>query len=194
MELLILLLIFTAIGFLLAESRFGRKVDQAANRVTTTSSSWASRAEDWVRGLFGRRKPQKSFQAWATTGPGAKLMPEDFKEWLAGLSEQEASNFTQALSDYADGLGYSLTTLVEGGLDQQPILRQVFVEAITVYSQAYRKARQVREAQAKQAEAAKGPEAEAAPSGDGKKPAEKRPAGRSAGDAAVESAESAPAA
>jgi len=52
----------------------------------------------------------------------------------------------------------------------------------------------VREAQAKQAEAAKVPEAEAAPSGDGKKPAEKRPTGRSAGDAAVESAESATAA
>ena len=193
MELLILLLIFAAFGFLLAESRFGRKVDQAASRVTTTTSSWASRAEDRVRRLFRRPKPQKSFPAWATSGEGAGLFPQDFKDWLASLDEQEGRSFTQALSDYSDGLGYSLSALVDGGLDQQPILRQVFVEAITVYSQAYRRARQVREAQVKETEAARQAEAEAAPSMDGKKPAEKRPAGRT-GDSTVEAAETASAA
>jgi hypothetical protein len=57
--------------------------------------------------------------------------------------------------------------LVDGSLDSQPALMQVYVEALVVYSQAYRKAKQAQ----KEAETAK--PVEAGNSSDGKTAAEK---------------------
>jgi hypothetical protein len=73
------------------------------------------------------------------------------------------------LADYAKGLGFSLNELVDGGLDQDPFMRQVFVEAIVVYSNAYRKAKRAHQ----QAKVKKAEQEKSAVKKDGKKPAEK---------------------
>jgi hypothetical protein len=94
--------------------------------------------------MFPGQAGQHEFRDWAL-GVGARQLPADLKAWLAGLSEEEAHQFHVSLAEYADSLGFELSELVDGSLDQDPIMRQVFVEAIVVYSPAYRKARQARE-------------------------------------------------
>ena len=93
-----------------------------------------------------RRKSAQPFQEWAAE-VGAEYLPDDFKEWLADLSDAEATDFIRSLDEYASSLDYSLNDLVEGGYDGKPALMQVFVEAIVIYSQEYRKAREVQQAE-----------------------------------------------
>ena len=150
MHLVVLLVIFLLVGYVLADSRFSERVDRAAGDVAATSKNLAGNVENRWKSLFQRRSPADAFRNWAARA-GADL-PQDFKRWLAGLSDQEAHDFTQTLVDYGRGLGFDLNVLVQGGLDREPILRQVFVEAIVVYSDAYRKAKKALE-EAEQAEA-----------------------------------------
>ncbi len=173
MYLLFLLILFAALGYFLANSKFGDRVDKATGKLTTSTQSWADRVEDQIRGLVVRRLPKESFQNWVA-GPGASLFPEDFKSWLASLSEQEARAFTRSLADYANGLGYNLSQLVQGSYNRQPAFRQVFVEAVVVYSQAFRKAKQARQEAKAAEEEPSGAEAETP--GDGNKPAGKHAA------------------
>jgi hypothetical protein len=139
MYLITLVIIFGLLGYVIATSRLGNKVDRTAGKVSATYQ-----IEDRWKGLFRRRISPNAFRVWAA-GPGKSLLPEDFRKWLNGLSEQEAQEFAQALDLYANSLGFKLDDLVQGGLDQDPIMRQVFVEAIVVYSPAYRKARQAKQ-------------------------------------------------
>jgi hypothetical protein len=165
--ILILLLIGAAVlGYYLARSQYSDPIDSTADRVATTSKSWTKQAEDFWYSKVRRRKEPNGFLIWAA-GPGAEHLPEDFRAWLDGLSEQEAREFTSALADYSSGLGFSLSALVEGQLDNQPALMTVFVEAIVVYSQEYRKAREAQE------EVEEKPDRKAE-SKEEKKPAEKR--------------------
>lgn len=189
MYLLALVLVFAVIGYLLAGTRLGERVDRASDRVSASSRSWADKAEASWRSLFKGRSRADDFLDWVA-GPGADSLPDDFKDWLAVLSIEEVREFTSALVVVAHSLGFELDTLVDGGLDQQPILRQVFVEAIVVYSDAYRKAKQALE----EAKAAKDKTTETSPpSGDGKKPARKR-ASRRKREPATEAVETASAA
>jgi hypothetical protein len=188
MYLLTLVLVFAVIGYLLAGSRLGERVDRASDRVTDSSRSWVDKAEASWRSLFKTRSRADGFRDWAA-GPGADSLPDDFKDWLAALSTEEAREFASALTGFAHSLGFNLDTLVDGGLDQQPILRQVFVETIVVYSDAYRKAKQA----LKEAKGAKVKTPETSPSGDGKKPARKR-ASRRKREPAAEAVETASAA
>ncbi|GAG01209.1 unnamed protein product, partial [marine sediment metagenome] len=91
------------------------------------------------------------------------------------------TDFTRALNEYAASLGYSLTDLVEGDYDGKPALMQVFVEAIVIYSQEYRKAREVQQAEADKEEAAPADD-EASASTEVKKPAEKSTSRRKRGE------------
>ncbi|MBN1149425.1 MAG: hypothetical protein JXA78_19340 [Anaerolineales bacterium] len=166
MHLLVLLIVFLLLGYVLADTRFSQQVDRVAGDVADASRNMATNAEDRWKSLFQRRLLADAFRTWAA---GADL-PQDFKRWLASLSDREASSFIQALANYARGLGYDLDILVQGGLDQEPILRQVFVEAIVVYSDAYRKARKALD----EAEQAKAKDAGESASNDGKKPAAKQ--------------------
>lgn len=164
MDLLILILIFLLIGYLLASlgnSRASRKEVQAV-----TKPGWRDRMDDRWKASFDRRGLTDDFRVWVYGDPTVNL-PDDFKAWFAGLPDKEAQAFTQALASYASGMGFSLSQLVRGGLDDEPIMRQVFVEAIVVYSSAYRKAKQAQ--QAVEAEQAK----DKKHSGRGKKSAEK---------------------
>jgi hypothetical protein len=148
MYLLTLLVLFALLGYLLASSRFGQRLDGATDRAAASTRRWTGRLGDRWRGLFNRRSQDEAFRVWAL-GPGAGLFPQDFKTWLAGLSEAEAQDFRHSLDEYADSLGFNLPQLIDGGLDQDPIMRQVFVEAIVVYSPAYRRARQAQQQAAK---------------------------------------------
>jgi hypothetical protein len=171
MALIILVIAAVVIGYFLARSRYSETIDDTADRVSTTSRSWADSAGGWVNTRVLRRKTAEPFREWAA-GPGAEQFPDDFNEWLAGLSNEDAKDFVQALDKYAASLGYSLTDLVEGGYDGNPALMQVFVEAIVIYSQEYRKAREVQQAEAEK-DADENEVSEDANVADEKQPAEK---------------------
>lgn len=168
MELIILLLVAGVAGFLLARSRFSKPVDEATDKVTDTTKDYADRTEGWFRSRFGRDRKVEPFRAWAA-GAGAVYFQEDFKSWLAGLSPEEARDFTNSLDKYARGLGYDLNQLVDGSMNAQPAKMQVFTEAVVIYSSAYRKAKQARQ----EAENPEPQSKEQPASSDGKTPAEK---------------------
>jgi hypothetical protein len=187
MYLLALLVLFALIGYLLATSWFGDRVDDATDRVTASSKRWTGRLGERWRGLFHRQPESEAFRSWAL-GPGSELFPQEFKTWLTGLSIDEARDFRHSLDEYADSLGFNLSKLIDGGLDQDPIMRQVFVEAIVVYSPAYRRARKAQQQAAKDGKAAKKTTPETGPR------AAEKSNGRGATEPVAETAEPAPAA
>lgn len=151
MYLLSLFVLFLLLGWILATTRFSKKVDEITGKVATTVSRLNYGVRSRGLALFDRNEVDDGFRLWAL-GLGAPHFPDDFKSWLAGLPEDEARRFHLALSEYSDSLGFRLTELVDGSLDRDPIMRQVFVEAIVVYSPAYRKARQAKKKAAADAE------------------------------------------
>jgi hypothetical protein len=165
MYLLALLLAFGLLGYLLALSqRSTRRKDAKTRRLARQT---AEQVRSRWNNLFARGSQSMDFLDWAN-GPGANLFPDDFKKWLRDLSQAELDDFVHSLAIYANSLGFSLVELVSGGLDREPIMRQVFVEAIVVYSPAYRRARQAQQ----EAEAAAKARTQAQ-EGDGKQAAEK---------------------
>jgi hypothetical protein len=168
MYLVVFLILAVVVGYLLAGSRLGRRVDKTTSSLTKTSQSWADAVESRWRALFSRRSRPEAFRDWAL-GDGSSQFTREFRDWLADLSAGESQEFCLALADYAKGLGFSLNELVDGGLDQDPFMRQVFVEAIVVYSNAYRKAKRAHQ----QAKVKKAEQEKSAVKKDGKKPAEK---------------------
>jgi hypothetical protein len=144
MYLLSLVILFALLGYIFATSSWGRKLDDAVDRAAApVRRRTRPLADGWNR-LFSRTPQHGEFRAWAL-GVGAAQLPAELKSWLAGLSEEEAHQFHLSLEEYADSLGFKLSDLVDGSLDRDPMMRQVFVETIVVYSPAYRKARQARE-------------------------------------------------
>jgi hypothetical protein len=154
MYLLSLLVLFALLGYLLASSRFGERLDGATGRAVASTKRWTGWLGERWRGLFNRRAETEAFRAWAL-GQGAALFPQDFKTWLSSLSESEAWAFRRSLEEFADSLDFNLAQLIDGSLDQDPRMRQVFVEAIVVYSPAYRRARQAQQQAAKNSDAAR---------------------------------------
>lgn len=57
MELVILILIAGVGGYLLATSRFSKRIDETGERITEASRNAADRAESWGKNLFRRSKP-----------------------------------------------------------------------------------------------------------------------------------------
>lgn len=144
MYLFSLVLLFALLGYILAISRFGRTIDAATEH-------WMGQFDRRWRSLFKRRSQTRDFRVWAL-GVGAPLLPDDFKSWLARLSTEEAQDFNWSLIEYTKSLGLQLDQLLGGSLDRDPRMRQVYVEAIVVYSPAYRKARQALQKAAADAE------------------------------------------
>jgi hypothetical protein len=142
MYLLTLAILSAALGYFLALGRFGGLLSRLALRL----------------------RRQDAFRQWAL-GRSARWWPADFKHWLAGLSESEAADFHHALDEYANSLGFQLDRIIDGGLDNDPRMRQVFVEAVVVYSPAYRKVRQAQQAAAEKPEQAEQPETPSEPTG-----------------------------
>jgi hypothetical protein len=139
--LLLLLVAAIVVGYYLSRSKYSEHIDDATEKISSTSKSWTDKAGEWVQVRVGRGKDGDLFKEWAT-GPGAEYLPDDFKEWLSDLSDEETEGFTKALANYSKGLGYDLSVLEKGVYENNPALMQVYVEAVVVYSQEYRKARQ----------------------------------------------------
>jgi hypothetical protein len=174
MDLIILVLVFAVLGYFLGVSRLGKQVDRATEQLTLTTGKMADSLESRWKSIFKRSQPGDFFRNWVF-GAGASLFPDEFKTWLKSLTEQQAQEFTAALGEYSNSLGFKLKELVDGGLDREPILRQVFVEAVVVYSSAYRKAKTARQqSEVKDSKKADQPESEI-------KPAEKSASRRAAG-------------
>lgn len=189
---LILLLVAAGIGgYFFARSRFSKPVEDTASKVgnvtVEATKDYTGKANTWWQNQFGKGKATDPLRAWAA-GAGASQLPEDFKSWLAGLTDDEARAFTISLYDYGKSLGYDLDKLVDGSLDSKPALMQVYVEAVVIYSQAYRKAKQAQ----KESETNKAEAGTPSDSTDGKTAAEKSPSRRKS--EAPESTESAAAA
>lgn len=144
MTLLFFIIIAVTIGYFFARSRESQSIRDSAGKTASSSRSWSGRAEDWWQSRVMKRSLAGPFKTWAA-GAGNDLLPDDFKSWLAGLSDQDARDFTQALDSYSSDLGYSLKDLVDGEYANKPALMSVFVEAIVVYSQEFRKAKEVDE-------------------------------------------------
>jgi hypothetical protein len=174
MDLIILVLVFAVLGYILGISRLGKQVDRATEQLTLTTGKMADNLESRWKSWFKRPQSGESFRNWVA-GAGASLFPDEFKAWLKSQSVHDAREFATALGEYSNSLGFSLKKLVAGGLDQEPILRQVFVEAVVVYSSAYRKAKTaLQQSEAKDAKKASQPESET-------KPAEKSASHRAVG-------------
>jgi hypothetical protein len=140
MEFLLILAGALAVGYFIARSRYSKTVDKTADQVVTTSKDLAGKTEDWWRKQFTKGRYAEALKGWAA-GPGANLLPGDFKTWLNELPERDAQIFTQELFKHLEGLGYDLPKMVNRQLVLAPEQQQVFVETIVVYSQAYRKAK-----------------------------------------------------
>ncbi|MGW8250597.1 MAG: hypothetical protein ACWGO1_08140 [Anaerolineales bacterium] len=178
MQLLIILIIAGIIGYFLSRSRFGAEIDQATSQIGETSESLLDRSKKWLGERFGRGRAEENFVTWAT-GTGSAYFPQEFKDWMEGLTPEEAERFTHALALYAEGLDFDLDELVSGEMQNKPALMQVFVEAVVVYSHEYRKAREAQK-EASQVDEDNSAEKKAAEatSVDGKAVAEKQPSRR----------------
>jgi hypothetical protein len=178
MQLLILLIIAGVIGYLLVGSRYGKNIDRTTEKVSETSEGLISRFRHWWNARFRKGEEANKLVAWAS-GSGAAVLPEEFCKWLKGLTPQEADQFSSALSEHSHSLGFELDELISGGYDKKPAMMQVFVEAVAVYSNEYRKAKQA-QAEAKSAEEGQTVKVEepGTNSSDGKAVAEKQPSRR----------------
>jgi len=141
MELLILSLLFGAIGFILATLRTGDRRGKPSGKDEAVRISGGISLKDRWNSTFRRRRQADEFRAWVF-GSSSDLLSEEFKLWIASLPVKEADTFTNALGRHFREFKLSLSSLISGSLEDEPIMRQVFVEAIVIYSQAYRKAKQ----------------------------------------------------
>jgi hypothetical protein len=183
MELLILIGAAGLIGYFFARSRYSKHVDNAAESVSNSSREYAGKTSSWWQRNFGGGRQTEPFEAWVA-GSGDSLLPDEFKTWFAGLSENERKDFTHALDGYLKGLGYDLDQLFDDSLANQPALLQSYVEAVVVYSDAFRKAQEA----SQETESEPETEGEKSPSADGKKPAEKTTSRRRSGSSKSASA------
>lgn len=170
---LILLLAAAGVGgYFFARSKYSKPVEDTASKVGSATvdatKEYSGRAADWWQSRFGKSSATAVLRDWAN-GPGAAYLPEDFRTWLASLSEAEADDFARSVSNYGKSLGYEFAKLVDGSLDAQPDRRQVYVDALVSYSQAYRKARQAQREAATSAQETTNSNS----TGDGKMAAEK---------------------
>jgi len=83
MELIVLMLVAGVGGYLLANSRFSKTIDDTGEKVASTTRGAADRAENWVSGLFRRSKKPESevIEGSATEAPAsAEKQPSRRKE------------------------------------------------------------------------------------------------------------------
>lgn len=136
MTLFILLVIAVAAGYLIAKSRASKTIDETAASVVSTTKTAVSQTSDRLRG----RPSAEQLKSWAS-GAGAEYLPQEFIDWLGALNQEDASEFTNALTDHMRGLDFSLKDLLDGKLADQPEKVKTYSETIAAYSQTYRQAK-----------------------------------------------------
>lgn len=141
MYLILLLVVFLLLGFLLSKSKISGNIDRSAKVVTGKTRDLAARYKDWLSVRLGSRRKGLTFIHWVKRN-GGNYFSEEFTSWLNEISEVERQKFVTALGDFMQGLGYDLKKFDDGSLDNKPSLLQIYVEAVVIYSNAYRKAKQ----------------------------------------------------
>lgn len=139
MTIILLLLIFTILGFLFAQSTWG---DLLTDWLKTLPGKLGTESsEDSTTSSIKQGQPvdSKSLTKWVSSSMD---IPDDFRIWYLSLDNAEIDQFESALQSHASSTGLNISNLVSGGLEQQTDLRKVYVEAVSVYSQAFRKARE----------------------------------------------------
>lgn len=140
MTLILLFLIFAAIGYLFAFSNLGDRMEEAGSGVADRVKASVRRTE--------AASPGELAASPAPVGEWVKrssAVPDDFRGWYLSLPAAESQRFENALAAHAQETGLKFSLLLTGELDRQPERRKVYVEAVSVYSQAYRKAREALE-------------------------------------------------
>lgn len=166
MSLILLLLGAVFLGFVISQTVLGDRVEDVAGEAASQARSYVELAEDR---LGVRKRGQTSLDHWVTA---TRDLPEEFRSWYLDLSEPEAQRFERALNTHGQSTDMHLSLLFNGELDTRPQLCKVYVEAVSVYSQAYRKAREAMKKEEEDAEEEKALP-ENSPTVDGKVVAEK---------------------
>lgn len=141
MYAILFFVLFVLAGYWLAASRFSQPIDRTAGAIAAQPRLWYDRIRGRGKKSLPAGEPALPFILWAT-GEGADYFPDGFRDWIASLPPEEAGRVVVALDEYAQGLGFRLDDLTQESLKNRPALMQVYVEALTIYSQAYRKAKQ----------------------------------------------------
>lgn len=144
MYLFLVFLVFAIFGYLIASSRYSKQIDSTASTIVEAPRNWYHRLRHRGQKSLPAGSPTYPFIPWAS-GEGAGYFPEDFRSWLTGLTPTEADRVMPAMDRYAQGLGFRLDDLMQADLQAKPALMQVYVETLTIYSQAYRRARQAQQ-------------------------------------------------
>lgn len=168
MSLILLFLVFAAIGYLFAFSNLGDRMEKAGNGVV-----------DQMKASVRRTQTAPSEELSASSAPvgewvkRSSAVPDDLRGWYLGLPGAESQRFEKAIAAHAQETGLKFSLLFNGELDRQPERRKVYVEAVSVYSQAYRKAREALETDEELAGEGQEPSDDGTPTVEGKVVAEK---------------------
>lgn len=167
MTVFVLLLVFFLLGYLLAFTPLGERIfsvaEEMIDQLRGSSPSPESAATD-----------RPAYRDWLLTDTA---VPDDLRLWYVGLDQSQAQRFERALHAHSQNTGLQLLKLTTGELDQRASLRNIYVEAVSIYSQAYRKAREAIAAENEAGQPVGGtsdPEARSEPRVEGKAVAEKR--------------------
>jgi hypothetical protein len=137
MTILLLLIIFLLCGFLLAMTGLGDQIVSLADELTDQVRGF--RQPETVQSYQPADSDLPVYREWLVT---ALEVPDDLRIWYLNLDDRQAQGFENALHDHGLNTGLQLASLVAGNLDGKPALRSIYVEAVAIYSQAYRKARE----------------------------------------------------
>jgi hypothetical protein len=201
MALVLLLFAFGLLGYLIARSQTRGPVDDLAVGAAPEGLTDQIRGlGGWFGSQLGFEKKPADLRQWAAE---ALDLPGDVRAWIMNLSADEALAFGQALEQHAGAMGLDLRTFFSRTAGQTPEQRDAYIEAVAVYSRAYRKAKEAQEQETAEQESAEqeAGETEGKPDGqtepaegeviEGKLVAEKRLSRRRRGGAAEETAASA---
>jgi hypothetical protein len=140
MQLLILIIIFLWLGYALAHSRAGKKIDRAVENSLAWVEHWFQRLR---RGQVDHpakvtASPQ-TFQQWVNS-PASQAIPEDVRKWMKSLDTRDFARFEKGLKSRLASLGCDLEQVIQPGQEHKPGVMQIFVEAVVVYSREYQNA------------------------------------------------------
>ncbi len=138
MQLLLLLIIFIWLGYALARSQAGKKIDQAVeDSITWTENSFQRLLHRLRRDKTEQNQPV-TFLQWVAAS-GEKYLPTDVVKWMKSLSATNAKKFEASLTEALATKGINLDAAIQSP-EPNPGIMQIFVEAVVVYSRDYQNA------------------------------------------------------
>lgn len=145
MALVLLLFAFGLLGYVVARSQSRGRVDASAGNTTAQIRDLGTKTAGWIGSQLGFGDRPVDLRLWAAD---TLELPGDVRAWIMNLSSEEAAVFHQALDQHGNTLGLDLAKFFSGTADQTPDQHDAYIEAVAVYSRAYRKAREAQEQEA----------------------------------------------